>query len=158
MGGVKRLFLQCCITRSPIKWFYMYGWLAAEKRGWYCTEWCMMLVHWTQPHCFVQTTLAGFRAGKFKVLVATDVAARGLDINGIELVLQLEPPKDPENYIHRSGRTGRAGNGHKQGSSKLNPRLTIQARPWWLFRALAIIAAFVCLLACLPVFVRQAGS
>ena len=57
----------------------------------------------------MQTTLAGFRAGKFKVLVATDVAARGLDISGIELVLQLEPPKDPENYIHRSGRTGRAG-------------------------------------------------
>ena len=57
----------------------------------------------------LQTTLAGFRAGKFKVLVATDVAARGLDISGVELVLQLEPPKDPENYIHRSGRTGRAG-------------------------------------------------
>ena len=57
----------------------------------------------------LQTVLAGFRAGKFKVLVATDVAARGLDISGIELVLQLEPPKDPENYIHRSGRTGRAG-------------------------------------------------
>lgn len=56
-----------------------------------------------------QTTLAGFRAGKFKVLVATDVAARGLDISGVELVLQCEPPKDPENYIHRSGRTGRAG-------------------------------------------------
>lgn len=57
----------------------------------------------------LQTTLAGFRAGKFKVLVATDVAARGLDISGVELVLQCEPPKDPENYIHRSGRTGRAG-------------------------------------------------
>lgn len=41
-------------------------------------------------------TLAGFRSGKFNVLVATDVAARGLDINGIELVIQLEPPKDPE--------------------------------------------------------------
>ena len=54
----------------------------------------------------LQTTLAGFRAGKFNVLVATDVAARGLDISGVELVLQLEPPKDPENYIHRSGRTG----------------------------------------------------
>lgn len=57
----------------------------------------------------MQTTLAGFRAGRFKVLVATDVAARGLDISGVELVLQCEPPKDPENYIHRSGRTGRAG-------------------------------------------------
>lgn len=35
--------------------------------------------------------------------MATDVAARGLDINGIELVLQIEPPKEPETYIHRSG-------------------------------------------------------
>ena len=50
-----------------------------------------------------ESTLAGFRSGKFDVLVATDVAARGLDISGIELVLQLEPPKDPETYIHRSG-------------------------------------------------------
>lgn len=43
------------------------------------------------------------------MLVATDVAARGLDISGVELVVQCEPPKDPETYIHRSGRTGRAG-------------------------------------------------
>ena len=53
--------------------------------------------------------LAGFRDNKFQVLVATDVAARGLDINGVELVIQCEPPKDAETYIHRSGRTGRAG-------------------------------------------------
>ena len=56
-----------------------------------------------------EATLAGFRSGKFSVLVATDVAARGLDISGVELVIQVEPPKDPETYIHRSGRTGRAG-------------------------------------------------
>ena len=51
-----------------------------------------------------EVTLAGFRSGKFPVLVATDVAARGLDISGVELVVQCEPPKDPETYIHRSGR------------------------------------------------------
>lgn len=43
------------------------------------------------------------------MLVATDVAARGIDIPDIELVIQLEPPKDTESYIHRSGRTARAG-------------------------------------------------
>ena len=76
------------------------------------------LPHPNQPttHCplpapppLPQVTLAGFRGGKFAVLVATDVAARGLDISGVDLVIQLEPPKDPETYIHRSGRTGRAG-------------------------------------------------
>ena len=47
--------------------------------------------------------------GKFAVLVATDVAARGLDIACVELIVQMDPPKDYETYIHRSGRTGRAG-------------------------------------------------
>lgn len=49
----------------------------------------------------LQVTLAGFRAGLFEVLVATDVAARGLDISGVDLVVQSEPSKDPETYIHR---------------------------------------------------------
>jgi len=53
--------------------------------------------------------LQGFRDGKFQCLVATDVAARGLDIPEVDLVIQCEPPKDVDSYIHRSGRTGRAG-------------------------------------------------
>ena len=57
----------------------------------------------------MQFTLAGFRNGKFGVLAATDVAARGLDISGVDLVIQATLPKDAESYIHRSGRTGRAG-------------------------------------------------
>ncbi|MCO5594073.1 hypothetical protein L7F22_048094 [Adiantum nelumboides] len=56
-----------------------------------------------------EVTLAGFRSGKFPVLVATDVAARGLDIHDVQLIIQCEPPRDVETYIHRSGRTGRAG-------------------------------------------------
>ena len=56
-----------------------------------------------------ETTLKGFRDGRFSTLIATDVAARGIDIVGVELVIQVEPPQSVETYIHRSGRTGRAG-------------------------------------------------
>ena len=53
--------------------------------------------------------LAAFKEGKLQVLVATDVAARGLDIDDLPLVLNYELPYVPEDYIHRIGRTGRAG-------------------------------------------------
>ncbi|KAF7126607.1 hypothetical protein RHSIM_Rhsim11G0111300 [Rhododendron simsii] len=56
-----------------------------------------------------ERTLNGFRKGKFTVLVATDVAARGLDIPNVDLVIHYELPNDPETFVHRSGRTGRAG-------------------------------------------------
>lgn len=56
-----------------------------------------------------EVTLKRFKEKKFNVLVATDVAARGLDIPSVDLVVQVEPPKDTETYIHRSGRTARAG-------------------------------------------------
>eukprot|EP00210_Caulerpa_lentillifera_P000288 g281.t1 len=55
-----------------------------------------------------ELTLEAFRRGQVQVLVATDVAARGLDIPEVELVIQTSPPKDVESYIHRAGRTGRA--------------------------------------------------
>ena len=56
-------------------------------------------------------TLQNFRKGKFSILIATDVAARGLDISGVDRVVMCSVPKDAESYIHRSGRTGRAGQG-----------------------------------------------
>lgn len=56
-----------------------------------------------------EVTLKRFKEKKFSVLVATDVASRGLDIPNVDLVIQTEPPKDTETYIHRSGRTARAG-------------------------------------------------
>jgi len=57
--------------------------------------------------------LEGFKSGKYKVLVATDIAARGIDVTGIELVVNYDLPEDAENYVHRIGRTARAGSrGH----------------------------------------------
>jgi len=55
--------------------------------------------------------LEGFRSGRYRVLVATDIAARGIDVRGIELVINYDLPSTPEDYVHRIGRTGRAGSG-----------------------------------------------
>ncbi|KAJ3261758.1 Nucleolar RNA helicase 2 [Boothiomyces macroporosus] len=56
-----------------------------------------------------ETTMQGFREGKFTCLITTNVCARGVDIPEVDLVINCEPPTDVESYIHRSGRTGRAG-------------------------------------------------
>lgn len=53
--------------------------------------------------------LEGFKSGKYRVLVATDIASRGIDVAGIELVINYDLPDEAENYVHRIGRTGRAG-------------------------------------------------
>jgi ATP-dependent RNA helicase DeaD len=60
------------------------------------------------------TVMRKFREGSIDVLVATDVAARGLDISGVTHVINFDLPQDPESYVHRIGRTGRAG---KEGTS-----------------------------------------
>jgi len=54
--------------------------------------------------------LDGFKSGKYEVLVATDIAARGLDIAGVSHVINYDVPENPEDYVHRIGRTGRAQN------------------------------------------------
>ena len=53
--------------------------------------------------------LDGFKAGHYRVLVATDIAARGIDVTGIEMVVQFDLPDSPDDYVHRIGRTARAG-------------------------------------------------
>lgn len=66
-----------------------------------------------------KTSLAGFKDGSRRILVATDVAARGLDINDIQLVLNYDLPDNSEDYVHRIGRTARAGKGGKAISFSL---------------------------------------
>jgi ATP-dependent RNA helicase RhlE len=56
-----------------------------------------------------QRALESFRSGRTRVLVATDVAARGIDVDGITHVINYDIPVEPESYVHRIGRTGRAG-------------------------------------------------
>ncbi len=56
-----------------------------------------------------EKSLAAFTGGTLPVLVATDVAARGIHVDDIDIVVHYDPPEDAKNYLHRSGRTARAG-------------------------------------------------
>ena len=65
-------------------------------------------IHGDIPQRMRERTLQKFRDGKLRVLVATDVAARGLDIDDVDVVFNYDVPDEQEYYIHRIGRTGRA--------------------------------------------------
>ena len=66
-------------------------------------------IHGNKSQGARQKALAGFRSGAVRVLVATDIAARGIDVDGVSHVLNFDLPNEPESYVHRIGRTGRAG-------------------------------------------------
>jgi ATP-dependent RNA helicase RhlE len=66
-------------------------------------------IHGNKSQGARQAALEAFRAGKLRVLVATDIAARGIDIDGISHVVNVDIPNIPESYVHRIGRTARAG-------------------------------------------------
>ncbi|MGD9584353.1 MAG: DEAD/DEAH box helicase [Lysobacterales bacterium] len=66
-------------------------------------------IHGNKSQSARTQALAGFKAGKVRVLVATDIAARGIDIDQLPQVVNFELPNVPEDYVHRIGRTGRAG-------------------------------------------------
>jgi ATP-dependent RNA helicase RhlE len=66
-------------------------------------------IHGNKSQGARQAALEGFRAGTTRVLVATDIAARGIDVDGITHVVNFELPNEPESYVHRIGRTARAG-------------------------------------------------
>ena len=67
------------------------------------------VMHADRPQGARERALEKFRAGKIQVLVATDVMSRGIDVSGIDAVINFDVPMDPEDYVHRIGRTGRAG-------------------------------------------------
>ena len=66
-------------------------------------------IHGDMPQARREKTIRGFKRDRMNILVATDVAARGLDIDNIECVVNYDAPLDPETYTHRIGRAGRAG-------------------------------------------------
>ena len=66
-------------------------------------------IHGNKSQHARQRALANFKTGDTRVLVATDIAARGIDIENLTHVLNYELPNEPETYVHRIGRTGRAG-------------------------------------------------
>lgn len=67
-------------------------------------------IHGNKAQNARQRALANFKTGKTRVIVATDIAARGIDISNLEMVINFDLPDVPETYVHRIGRTGRAGN------------------------------------------------
>jgi ATP-dependent RNA helicase RhlE len=66
-------------------------------------------IHGNKSQAARQRALENFRTGRSRVLVATDIAARGIDVKGISLVVNFDLPEEPESYVHRIGRTARAG-------------------------------------------------
>jgi ATP-dependent RNA helicase RhlE len=66
-------------------------------------------IHGNKSQGARQRALENFRTGRSRVLVATDIAARGIDVKGISLVVNYDLPEEPESYVHRIGRTARAG-------------------------------------------------
>ena len=75
-----------------------------SRRGITCES-----IHGDKSQNSRQRALSNFKEGRSNVIIATDIAARGIDIKGLDLVLNYDLPDVPETYVHRIGRTGRAG-------------------------------------------------
>ncbi len=75
-----------------------------KKLGHTCAE-----IHSNRTLGQRREALEGFKLGRYRILIATDIAARGIDVTGLELVINYDLPENAEDYVHRIGRTGRAG-------------------------------------------------
>ena len=108
----KRMMLQKLLERytGSVLVFSRTKWgakkLAADVRamGYAATE-----IHADRSLAQRRAAMAGFSNGAYRVLVATDIAARGIDVKNIELVINFDLPDNPDDYVHRIGRTARAG-------------------------------------------------
>lgn len=89
-----------CKTKSDVDHVF-----SRLHEKWYNTQ----ALHWDVQQKQRESILKSFKTKKTKILVATDVAARWIDVNDISHVINFSLPQDPESYIHRIGRTGRAG-------------------------------------------------
>ena len=78
-------------------------------RGLAAAHYTVSAIHGNKSQANREKALAGFKAGKILVLVATDIAARGIDVEGVSHVINFDLPHVPESYVHRIGRTARAG-------------------------------------------------
>ncbi len=75
-----------------------------------------------------RNALEGFKRGRYQILIATDIAARGIDVTGIELVVNYDMPANSEDYVHRIGRTGRAGKtGHAISYANVSQKGSIRS-------------------------------
>ena len=85
-------------------------------------------IHGNKSQSARQQALDNFRAGRSRVLVATDIAARGIDVDGITHVINFDLPNEPESYVHRIGRTARAGRGRHRHLVLRRHRARLPAR------------------------------
>jgi len=118
--------LQQC--SGPVLVFTRTKWMARKlttkvnRMGFATTE-----IHSNRSQGQRQAALEGFKRGKYQILVATDIAARGIDVSGIELVVNYDMPANSEDYVHRVGRTGRAGKtGHAVSFATVDQRGSIR--------------------------------
>lgn len=94
---------QCLIFVERKRWAdNLYARLSRAVKG-------VSVIHGDLPQSHRERIMAGFRAGKVRVLIATDVASRGIDVDGISHVINYDLPMDIDAYVHRIGRTGRIG-------------------------------------------------